>query len=183
VNYAQILADALGAPTSVRRATADAIKAIGTVPKGLDTLWHEQGWAGYRGGFYWTTDPADFNDVIRNWRRIPKDAMTIGRDAFANLYILEGEEVWQLNVHQDEHAMVSPTLDMFYLACVAKESFRTGYMWDELFQKALKAEGALAEDECYGFFPALALGGSGDAESLRRVKLFEHLSMLSQLHG
>ena len=183
MNYGKILGDALGAPTSMRKATPDEIGAIDTVPADLAALWRELGWAGYGRGFYWTTNPAEFSAIVRGWRRIPRSSLVVGRDAFANLYLLEGDVVRQLNVHQDQHDMVAPTLDLFFLACIAQETFRADYMWEELFQKALKAEGPLAEDECYGFFPALASGGSADAESLRRVKLHEHLTLLSQLHN
>ena len=183
MDYAQVLDNALGAPTSERKATADEFKAIGAVPEDLAALWRQHGWAGYQRGFYWTTNPQEFTDTVKSWRRIPRSAAVIGRDAFANLYLLEGDVVRQLNVHRDDHDMIAPTLDLFFLACIADKSFRADYMWEQLFQKALKAQGPLGEDECYGFFPALVSGGSAEPDSLRRVKLHEHLLLLRQLHS
>ena len=51
----------------------------------------------------------------------------------------------------------------------------------KLFRKALKKLGPLQHDECFGFEPAIALGGSESVENVRIVKLREHLSILSQL--
>jgi hypothetical protein len=51
----------------------------------------------------------------------------------------------------------------------------------KLFQKARKKLGPIEYDECYGFEPAIALGGPGTLSTLRRVKLREHLSLLAQL--
>ena len=83
----------------------------------------------------------------------------------------------------DEHDMVAAHLEMFFQICVADERFRKGYMWEDLFREAQTEHGPLTEDQCYAFFPALALGGSGDAASLRRVGLHEQLEILEQLHG
>jgi hypothetical protein len=51
------------------------------------------------------------------------------------------------------------------------------------FLSALERLGYCAYDECYGYFPALALGGSEKVENLQKVKLREHLSLLFQMVG
>ena len=48
-------------------------------------------------------------------------------------------------------------------------------------QRAAKAVGPLGWDEMYGYEPALALGGSGDPETVRRLNIFNHDLLLSQL--
>jgi hypothetical protein len=50
-----------------------------------------------------------------------------------------------------------------------------------LFARALAALGPLAEDEMYGFEPALAVGGVMTLEHLRKVKVDQHLTILRQL--
>ena len=54
-------------------------------------------------------------------------------------------------------------------------------VWRETFTEALPVLRPPARDECYGFFPALPLGGPGTADTLQRVKLREHLALLAQL--
>jgi integrase/recombinase XerD len=46
---------------------------------------------------------------------------------------------------------------------------------------ALPILGPPQRDECYGFHPAIALGGPGAADTWKRVKLREHLALLAQL--
>lgn len=41
--------------------------------------------------------------------------------------------------------------------------------------------GPLAAHECFGFVPALALGGSEDLSCVRKVDMRVHLSLLSQM--
>ncbi len=48
---------------------------------------------------------------------------------------------------------------------------------------ALKQLGELAFDECYGYVPLLGLGGSEKVENLQKVKIKEHISIVSQALG
>jgi hypothetical protein len=50
-----------------------------------------------------------------------------------------------------------------------------------LFAKARRQLGALQLGECYGFFPALALGGKAALENIRKVHAVEHFALLSSL--
>lgn len=49
-----------------------------------------------------------------------------------------------------------------------------------LFKRAVKKLGPLEIGECYGFFPALALGGSPELEYLKRVRAAEHFAIVAQ---
>ncbi|MCW8308658.1 GAD-like domain-containing protein [Acidiphilium sp. PA] len=50
-----------------------------------------------------------------------------------------------------------------------------------LFIRAVKTYGKLAHGECYGFVPAVGLGGRGVLEDVQRVRALEHFSILAQL--
>lgn len=56
--------------------------------------------------------------------------------------------------------------------------------WDEdekpLFDRAVAALGVPDFGECFGFFPALSMGGAARLENLRRVKALEHFTFLAQ---
>jgi hypothetical protein len=179
VDYAELLTSTPGEPIDSRPAKP----ASGLdIPKPLLDLWDAHGWAGYGNGLFWTTDPADFVDVLKDFR--PEiDGLVIGRGAFADLFILDGADVFQLDPRRDELRNVAPTLDLFFQACVGDKDFRRDYMLGKLLKRAIAQAGRLQHDECYGFFPAAALGGSEDIKSLKRVKLLEHLAILAQLHG
>lgn len=49
-----------------------------------------------------------------------------------------------------------------------------------LFRRAVKKLGPLEIGECYGFFPALALGGSPELDYLKRVRAAEHFAIVAQ---
>lgn len=49
-----------------------------------------------------------------------------------------------------------------------------------LFKRAVKKLGLLQIGECYGFVPALALGGSPELQYLKRLSSPEHLAIVAQ---
>jgi hypothetical protein len=50
-----------------------------------------------------------------------------------------------------------------------------------LFARAMKKCGKLGYGECYGFVPAVGLGGRGVLEAVQLVRALEHFSILAQL--
>jgi hypothetical protein len=179
MKYSEILASALGHPSTQARAPKEEPRE--DIPEPLQALWLDHGFASYNHGFYWNTDPTEFSDIPHMWPRLKGSVVVFGRDAFANIYAQTQNGIVQLNPSQDEISDIASRLDMFFLACVTDADFRRSYMYENLFDAALSSQGELVSDECYGFFPALALGGSVDAANVRRVKLKEHLQLLSQL--
>lgn len=179
--YAQLMEQAFGPPLeSVRPAQLTGALAKYVLPP-LVELWRAHGWAGYGGGIFWTTNPEDFADLLPDWD-VPAGGIVIGRGAFADLFVLDAGQVFRLDPHQGDYILVAMNLDLFFEACVTDPEFRQSYMFGDLFEDVKKRQGPLKHDECYGFFPALAMGGTADAESARRVKLHEHLVLLAQLH-
>ena len=182
MNYAEILVGALGPPHDATPVSPDDLATLASVvPAPMLDLWREHGWAGYGGGLFWTLDPRHVADLLPEWELAPPASVAVGRDAFANVFLLSEGEVYQLDVHTGEPMLVGSSLDMLFAACLAKESYRKSYMRSDLFDAARARCGSLAPDECYGFFPAPALGGSLDVASVRRVKYYEHLQLLAQL--
>ena len=51
------------------------------------------------------------------------------------------------------------------------------------FQTAYEKLGPLTHHTMYGFEPALSLGGSGDIETVVKVRIYEHLTILAQITG
>lgn len=54
-----------------------------------------------------------------------------------------------------------------------------------MYRACVKSHGVLEADECYGFFPALAISGEGSkfqgVDKIRRVKAIEHFVLLAQI--
>ena len=161
-----------------------------TVPAYLLDLWEADGWASYRDGLLWFVDPRDFEPVVHAWK-VPEKTplLAVARTAFGELYLLgtftEGDGVSEdsvlaLNPHIAEYSFVGPYAEQFLTKSIARDRYvKTLHQADA--QRAAKDVGSLAWDEMYGYEPALALGGSGDPATVRRLNIFNHHLLLSQL--
>jgi len=63
------------------------------------------------------------------------------------------------------------------------DAFLDRQMAREPYPQGVERLGVPGVDECFGFVPLLALGGRGDAASLDRCGLWEHLAVIAQLTG
>ena len=52
---------------------------------------------------------------------------------------------------------------------------------EELFDRAVASLGPLQRGECYGYFPALGLGGARLLKYLRRIRALEHFAIIADL--
>jgi hypothetical protein len=53
----------------------------------------------------------------------------------------------------------------------------------EMFPALVSKLGRLEEDECYGYVPALALGGDNDIDKVERVKFVPYIDLICQSLG
>ena len=164
--------------------TATLQKYESQLPAELLEKWREVGLCSYGKGLIWFVDPEQFADVIDDWIEVRDDAkpLVFLRTAFAHLYYWQDGAVFSLDVHRGSLSEVTKNISLiFTLLC--DPDIRAKMLRVSLFEEALPRLGPPERDECYAFEPALALGGPGTVETLRRVKIREHLGILAQIHG
>lgn len=166
------------------------------LPKALLDFWMDVGWSGYGDGILWSTAPDVFDPVIEAWlgetNLLEENYTVIARNAFGELYLWGRKTGMNVIIEPLLGTITNfqSTLDegredsaMFAFFASKKQKSSDFYDWKDkpLFKKALKKLGPLQPDEMYGFEPALAIGGTPKIENLVKVKMIEHLILLSQL--
>jgi hypothetical protein len=175
--------------------SSDRQRLASTVPTYLLDLWEVDGWASYRDGLLWFVDPDDYAPVLALWNisqgtpslTLP---LVVARTGFGNLYYLEThiapngskvQEINELDPHISKYLGVGPFAEKFLTRSLAKLDYFRNVLMEPEVQQATNAVGALEWNEMYAYEPALSLGGSGRAETVRRVNIFAHHAMLSQM--
>jgi hypothetical protein len=150
----------------------------------LINLWREDGWACYGDGLFWTVNPQDFTEIIKDWKVVKPNSIVFARNAFGDLFLLDSEDVFILRIQYGELGNLGPSVYIFLNSTLKEPSLKESNLEKKLFGKVRQLAGELEPDECYGLFPALPLGGDDeDPKAYRRVKLREYLASLSQMHG
>lgn len=173
-----------GAGTSCTPAPQDIIDTYqNRLPAPLLKEWQESGWCSYSKGLIWLVNPSDFREVVEDWLDPSEDALVFGRTAFGDLFLWRNNEVQFFSTQYAKIVNLTGDITLFFEYSLCSKIFLNDALDHKLFLKALKQLGQLEQDECYGFEPVLALGGSGEIDTVRKVKLREYLGLLSQVAG
>lgn len=174
-----------GPPENCEKPPEETVKKYeGRLPGELLEKWREVGLCSYGKGLIWLVDPEQFADVIDDWVEVRDDPkpLVFLRTAFAHLYFWQNGAVFSLDVHRGSLSEVTKRIvRIFTLLC--DPEIKEKMVRASLFEQALPQLGPPGRDECYAFEPAIALGGPGTVETLRRVKIREQLGILAQIHG
>ncbi|KGS15832.1 MULTISPECIES: GAD-like domain-containing protein [Pseudomonas syringae group] len=167
-------------------------KYKGKLPDQLIYYWEEYGWSGFGNGILWIVNPQDYQstlDQLISSAGLPQhdNYHVIARSAFGELYVWGEKSGYSLSItsYMSRYSTRNSTftgsksdlgVKVFFLS-MNPEVINVA----DLFEPALEKLGELDSDEMYGFVPAIALGGSMELKNLQKVKVFEHLDLLSQL--
>lgn len=194
----QYLIEKMGQPQTYGRPDASYINSLRQkFPHTLVDFWETHGWCSMAAGKLWMPNPADFDDlmdvVFTDDSQINHSKChVIAYSAFGKCWIWS-EQLQDISIRLTRgwvysSAMVDGELSDYPDNNVT--SFSTGKedKYDQLdsdgkklYARSRRKYGELEPGECYGFFPALALGGSGNLEDIKRVNALEHFALLAQI--
>lgn len=169
---------------------ADRERLAPIIPEFLLELWEADGWAGYRDGLLWTVDPQEYEPIVAAWKFPEAPLAAVARTALGKLYLLgtfktqsggSAQGVLGLNPHTSTYSFVGQRAEKFFTKTIAQEDYASDALQEPETRRAAKALGPVAWNEMYGYEPALALGGSGKPDTVRRYNIFNHQLLLSQL--
>ncbi len=152
----------------------------GKLPNGLLEIWQIHGWGSYRDGLFWLVDPTAYGVVVEAWGIDPNRVTVFLRSSFGDLFFLDSNIVYRLQVHYGKILDWDDSIDNFLQFRMRHEPYLRENFDLELHQACLKKLGSLRSDEMFGFEPALIFGGKKDVEFARKLNLFVHIDLLSQ---
>jgi hypothetical protein len=149
------------------------------LPDELLALWKEDGWCGYGDGFLWTINPGLVAHIFRDGGQ----HTAFMRTALGGVFYFKGTEALYLDILAGDTSVVLSRMPAFFEGLMCHDEYLEDVLRHDLFEQAVAKLGKLHSDECYGFLPPLPMGGSGAPDSLKRVKLREHLAIAVQSLG
>jgi hypothetical protein len=163
-------------PTSIK-------KYQNILPEQLLQLWQEHGWQSYAQGFLRTVDPDDYQTTIQDWSwLVSSKAVLFLITGMGDFFAWDNFEAYYVGVNYGWKKELTGNIRILFDFSLQRDDYLEEGLNSDVYKKALPKLGAPKVDECYAFVPAMALGGSGEANTLQKVKLREHLAFLAQLH-
>lgn len=160
----------------------------GGTPDDVRDFLHRFGTSTFERGFLTVLEPQAYKAPYQPWLDVAAaeneaDAAQLYpfmRTAFGDVFYFDtAGEVGFISVVTG--VMTNLRLESYLNRTLTRASDLDDLYFHHLFEVALARDGALGEDECFGFVLPLALGGEITLEHLQKVRLREHLAFLSQL--
>lgn len=171
-----------GAGQDAQAVPGDVVESYrGRLPDDLLAEWQATGWCSYSDGFLWLVDPRQYDGVLAHWLPDAASHPVFLRTAFGSLVYWDGVDAVFFDVTRVDSTPMFDEMDWVFNGMLCRKPFLDDVMDRDYFHEALPRLGRPAVDECYGFMPPKALGGSGTPDTLERVKLREHLAFLGVL--
>lgn len=176
-----------------RQVTDDAFlaKYANTAPKELITLWQEVGFGTFYNGLFRLLPPEEFifwDDAYIGESGQIKPQIPFMITAFGDIFVwvydtcLNESYVAYINIRKGTWKIGASNVKILFNVRILSNTCIK--MFDlEMFPALVSKLGRLAEDECYGYVPALALGGDNDIDKVERVKYVPYIDLICQSLG
>lgn len=162
----------------------DLIKEYeGKLPVEVIDIWREYGLGTFYNGYLKVINPNDYQELLERSYFRGDVSIPIFATAFGDL--ITWEENGYVGIVQyrygENHIMDSGF--EFFMDDVKDGEFDEEYLSICQYNAAVKKHGDLEYDECFGYVPILALGGKESVNNLKKVKIREHIAIITELAG
>jgi hypothetical protein len=156
----------------------------GKLPDKLLQTWQTFGFGSMSNGFIKIVNPNEYVELLKTVYSSPIDevAVPIIATGFGDLIVWEDNDIVLIHLRKGI-SNVLPTDFEFFLDDVYDEYFLNKELNNQNYTEAVNMLGNLAYDECYAYFPLLGVGGVADVENLKKVKIREYITIVSQSLG
>ncbi|MBC1564301.1 T6SS immunity protein Tdi1 domain-containing protein [Listeria booriae] len=152
------------------------------LPEEMINFWTKYGFGTFMEGYFKSVNPIEYKDILEDTSERYTDGIVLFTTGMGDLIIWSDGYVRMLNYR---YGIVKTIMSKFkfFFQSLESEKFKNDYLMWNPYQEAVKKLGVPAYDECFGYVPILALGGSEKVENLQKVKLKEHILLISALAG
>ncbi|MGY2894230.1 T6SS immunity protein Tdi1 domain-containing protein [Deinococcus sp. UYEF24] len=152
------------------------------LPEEFLSLWKKYGFCSFHNGLFWLIDPDIWKPILGDFISDSQSMIPLFRGSFGDIIYMNGNgEVFQITPILGTDEKVFNSLSGYMSILMVLDDYYKDSFIEKTHKKALKKLGKLKQDECYGFEPLLAIGGSESEENIVKVKLREHLSIIAQI--
>ncbi|WP_281991285.1 T6SS immunity protein Tdi1 domain-containing protein [Aquimarina aggregata] len=135
-------------------------------------------------GFLSLVNPNEYLEVLEDiYIPFEKPSSCFAKDALGNLYVWENNSIKLINIRHGISEIIGRKPSVFFNLKMTDKGFLEKRLGIDSFYEAKEKLGSLSYDECYGYVPILAAGGAEKVENMQKVKLKEHIAIISQLAG
>jgi hypothetical protein len=154
------------------------------IPEYIIEVWKTFGFGSYAEGMFFISNPNPFESITEIYFGKKSTHTVIGRSSFGDLIIWDAEDssIISLNASSGKGVRMADDgdIDGFFAFTMNNDKFYDAHNY-QMHLKAVEKFGQLEEDQVFGFFPALSMGGKEKLENIKVVQIREYLAMLAEI--
>lgn len=153
------------------------------LPAELINIWKDYGMGQLLEGYLRVINPEDYQQLFDETYFRGNVAIPIFTTAFGDIITLEdGEYIGMVKYKNGTFGLITRNFKRFMLN-IEDDYFVGKYFQLPQYKEAVEKLGRLAQDECFGYVPLLGLGGRESVDNLSKVKIREHIELISLMMG
>lgn len=153
------------------------------IPPELLKIWHIYGFGSFANGYIKIINPDDYEKVFENSYFASDVSIPIFATGFADIITWEEGRFIGLVQYRKSDITIYPFNINHFLTKYYTSRCITEFLDNAQYNDAVKTLGKLRYDECFGYVPLLALGGSEKVEKLHKMKILPHIDLITDMVG
>ncbi|MFB0844497.1 T6SS immunity protein Tdi1 domain-containing protein [Paenibacillus oleatilyticus] len=153
------------------------------VPEQLINVWKNYGFGTILNGYLKIVNPDMYRSLLEGVYVRSQESLVIFTTSMGDLLVWEDNKyLLLLNFRKGKMQGISSGFDYFFSDLEDQASLQDDLDWLP-YPDARKKYGEVGFDECFGYAPILGLGGAEKVENLKKVKIIEHIYLITQFMG
>lgn len=153
------------------------------LPQKIIYIWKNYGLGTFYNGYLKIINPNEYKELIEKTYFQGNVSIPIFETAFGDIITWEKNQfIGIIKYRYGENDVISDGFDFFYEDLLDGEFDDTDFNIKK-YKEALNKYGMLEYDECFGYVPLIAMGGKESVENIKKAKIKEHISLISNFIG
>jgi len=153
------------------------------IPKKLLDIWKKYGFGSFMNNYIKIINPNEYKELLEDSYFRGKESIPVMLTGFGDVI------TWEKNRYLGIVKYRKGTFDIiedgfeYFLNDIMDVEYVRDFLDDSQYKEAITENGKLDFEECFGYVPLLGLGGSEKVENLKKVKIKEHIELITQMVG
>lgn len=153
------------------------------LPNEIMFIWEKYGFGTFMRGYLKMINPEEYMDLLQISYFAADKAIPIMVTAFGDIITWEeGRYMMLISIKEQEIYCLADGMKYIW-EDMNDDYFTKKYFELKQYDKAVAKYGELAYDECFGYTPLLGMGGSKKIANLEKVKIKEHIELITAMMG
>lgn len=154
-----------------------------SLPEEIIHIWKKYGLGSILNGYLKLINPEEFKEIIDTSYFRKEVSIPVFATGMGDIITWEENKYLRLiEFRKGKFKGISAGFE-FFLTDIKSEEFCHKYLDSRPYKEAVEKYGVLKYDECFGYMPLLGLGGTENIKNLKKVKIKEHILIITELLG